>query len=191
MFAALLPRRWLKGYSFAALYSTAIAILFCVVPAQSQSDRLSPRGLAEAMISGKMIRITYGRPYRKGRRIFGSLVPYGKPWRTGADEATSLATNGTLMIGNLLVPPGAYSLLTIPAENSTWKLIINRDLNLLGANQYNRKHDLGRVDMAVSAAAQMEQLTISIEQTGDTTGTLRIGWENIVASVPISVTAGG
>ncbi len=99
-----------------------------------------------------------------------------------------VATDGTLTIGNLTVRPGGYSLFTIPGLQS-WKLIINREPDLRGPFEYNRKKDLGRVDMSVATSAQtVEQLTISIDKTGDTTAVLSIAWENTVASVPISVT---
>ncbi len=173
-------------YSLAGATMVA-ALLVTAVLAESQRARLSPRGEAVAELSGKTIRIEYGRPYRKGRPIFGGLIPYGKLWRTGADEATALASDGGLVVGGLRVPPGGYSLFTIPGTD-TWKLIINRDPDLRSPAQYNRKHDLGRVDMSIArSVATIEQLTIVIQKTGETTAVLSIAWENVVASVNLAL----
>src|SRR5215472_8680273 len=94
--------------------------LFCVLaltlswaqqpPAQDKSQRPSPPGTAESTINGKKVTISYSRPSMKGRKIMGELVPYGKVWRTGANEATTLTTEIDLNIGGAKVPAGAYTL---------------------------------------------------------------------------------
>jgi hypothetical protein len=159
----------------------------CTAPAFSQFPqvRLSPREHTSETLAGKNVEIAYGRPYRRGRKIFGNGLPYGKLWRTGADEATTLSTDATLTVGRLTVAPGDYSLFTIPNMDH-WTLVINTDPNLLGRNGYNRKKDLGRVDMAVERTPEMvEQLTIEIAKTTENSGILRISWETTLASVPI------
>jgi len=160
----------------------------CIKPAFSQSPqmRLSPREQLSPMLGGKTIQIAYGRPYRRNRKIFGKGLPYGKLWRTGADEATTLSTDATLTVGALTVPPGNYSLFTIPNKDH-WTLVINTDPYLLGRNGYSRKKDLGRVDMDIQQTPEMvEQLTIEIVKTTENTAILKISWETTLASVPIS-----
>ena len=87
-------------------------------------------GLAQATI-------TYSRPSMKGRKIFGGLVPYGEIWRTGANKAVELKLEGTTMINNQKVEPGAYSIFTIPGATE-WTIIINKNTELWGAGGYKQ-----------------------------------------------------
>ncbi len=154
-----------------------------IVSAQ-QSGRVSPHETTSAVLGGKKITIDYGRPYKKGREIFGKLEPFGKVWRTGADEATTIETAGDLMLGSLHVPAGKYSLFTIPSETE-WTLIINKVPKQSGAFDYDAKDDLGRIKMKLEKSSKVtEQLTISIDGQGNR-GTLKIAWDNVIASVPV------
>jgi len=132
------------------------------------------------------ITITYGRPVKKGREIFGKLVPYGEVWRTGADEATTIKTTGDLMMGPLHVVAGEYSLFTIPGEKE-WTLVLNKTADQWGAFKYDKAMDYGRTPMKVSKAAKpVEQLTITLEGKGSDR-TLKIAWDNVVATAPLMV----
>ena len=93
------------------------------------------------------ITVDYGQPHARGRAIVGSaIVPYDVPWRTGANEATSLVTDVDLTIGGVVVPKGSYTLYTLPARNGPWKLIINKNTGQWGT-EYRAEHDLARVDL--------------------------------------------
>lgn len=81
-------------------------------------QRKSPHVQTSVTVDGKTITVEYGRPYAKGREIFGGFVPHSEVWRTGADEATTLTTTADLMLGALHVPAGTYSLFTIPASRN-------------------------------------------------------------------------
>src|SRR5688572_2972596 len=94
---------------------------------------LSPGVKVETEIAGKTITVAYSAPSKRGREIMGGLVPYGKVWRTGANAATTLTTSTDLMIGNLHVPAGTYSLYTIPGEKE-WTLIVNKQTGQWGTN---------------------------------------------------------
>ena len=153
----------------------------------AQQQRKSPHASTSAAIAGKTITIAYGRPYKKGREIYGGLVPFNKVWRTGADEATTLTTDADLMVGDLHVPKGTYGLFTIPTEKG-WTLALNKTAKQWGAFDYDAGQDLGRAAMTVSAAgAPLEQLTITIEPTSGSKGTLKIAWDQTVAAVDIVV----
>jgi hypothetical protein len=133
------------------------------------------------------ITIVYGRPYKKGRVIFGGLEPWGKVWRTGADEATTLTTTADLMIGPLHVVAGTYGLFTIPNEKE-WTLILNKTSKQWGAFKYDAGQDYGRAPMKVSVAkAPVEQLTIDIEKKNASEGVLKIMWDTTVASTDIVI----
>ena len=164
----------------------ALCVLIVAVVAW-QRQRVSPHETVEATIGGKKITVTYGRPYLKGRKaVGGSLVPYGQVWRTGADEATVLNTEADLMIGNLSVPKGKYSLFTLPSETG-WKLIVNKVDDQWGAFSYKEADDLGRTDMKVGkTAAAVEQFTTSLASAGSG-GVLKLEWENTSASVDLKL----
>ncbi|HEX4750196.1 MAG TPA: DUF2911 domain-containing protein [Bryobacteraceae bacterium] len=106
------------------LLSSGLAFLVSAIIA-AQGNRPSPPATADVTLAGKQIVIKYSRPSMRGRKIMGDIVPYGQVWRTGANEATTLITPVALRIGTASVPPGEYTLWTLPAE-SGWKLIINK-----------------------------------------------------------------
>jgi len=154
--------------------------------AGAEEKRASPHDEASATIAGKKVTIRYGRPYKKGREIFGGLVPYGQVWRTGADEATTLTTETDLLIGTLKVPKGSYALFTLPEKNQ-WTLVVNKTAKQWGAFSYNPKDDLGRVPMKLGAtAASVEQFTIGLEPAGERKATLKLSWDKLVASVALA-----
>jgi len=169
------------------LMSAVVALSAAGFCFAQQQKRASPHEQTSGVVAGQKITIEYGRPYKKGRAIYGGLVPYGKVWRTGADEATKLTTTADLMIGSLHVPKGTYSLFTLPAENE-WTLVLNKVPDQMGAYQYDQKMDLGRTKMKVEkTSAPLEQLTISVEPTSGKQGLLKIAWDTTVASVPLTV----
>jgi hypothetical protein len=148
-----------------------------------KSRRPSPPGTAAVTFAdGKKVTIDYSRPSMKGRKIYGGLVPFGKVWRTGANDATSLKTDADLIIGGTTVPAGSYTLFTIP-DQSSWKLIINKQTGQSGLD-YDQSQDLARVDLKVSSLPQpVEQFTIGLEKAGGDSATLNIDWETTRASV--------
>ena len=101
------------------------ALVLSALPLMAQQKRVSPHETVSTVIDKNRVTITYGRPYTKdpktgeAREIWGSLVPYGKVWRTGADEATILITQKAIMFGDTAVPAGAYTLWTLPNEDGT------------------------------------------------------------------------
>jgi hypothetical protein len=152
---------------------------------QDKSKRPSPPGTAEVTLKGKSITIDYSRPSMRGRKIMGALVPYGKVWRTGANEATTLTTPIDLNIGGTKVPAGKYTIWTLPSAD-TWKLIINKQTGQWGT-QYDASQDLARVDMQKKAlSAPVEQFTISFAKAGDDKADLVMNWENTSVSVPVT-----
>jgi len=162
----------------------AAALAVAQPPQQDKSKRPSPPGTAEVTLKGKKITIDYSRPYLKGRKVGQELAPYGKVWRTGANEATALTTETDLTIGGVKVPAGKYTLYTLPAEG-TWKLIINKETGQWGT-KYDESQDLARIDMKKSPLPQLvEQFTISFNKTSDTAADLNLDWENTRVSVAV------
>ena len=151
---------------------------------EDKSKRPSPPATAEVTLQNKKITIDYSRPSLKGRKVGQELAPYGKVWRTGANEATALNTEIDLTIGGAKVPAGKYTLYTLPSEG-TWKLIINKQTGQWGT-KYDENQDLARVDMKKTALPQsVEQFTISFDKKNETTADLNLDWENTRVSVEV------
>ena len=157
-----------------------------------KSKRPSPPGQATVSFAdGKTITIDHSRPSvndpktHQPRTIFGGIVPYGKEWRTGANEATTFVTTADLMVGDKHVPAGNYTLYTIPNQQQ-WTLIINKQTGQWGT-VYDETQDLVRVPMKVSkTSAPVEQFTITLKQTGPKAATLNLAWADTQASVDIT-----
>ena len=157
----------------------------------ADKPRVSPHETVTADIDGATVTIVYGRPYTKDpktgapRKIWGELVPFGKVWRTGADEATLLTTTQPLDIGGASVPAGTYSLYTQPEANGSAKLIINKQTGQWGT-KYDEKQDLARIEMTKMAFDKpVDQFTMSIEKNPAGGGTLKLTWENTQYSVSL------
>lgn len=149
----------------------------------------SPRDSVELTLHGNKIVVHYGRPVRRGRKIEGGVVPYNEVWRTGANEATTIKTEFALVIGNHEVPRGAYSLYTLPSSKQ-WKLILNKQTGQQGT-EYDRALDLVRINVKKDILRNpVEQFTILLEKTGESTGTLKLKWENFLVSAPFSIGKG-
>ena len=171
------------------LFGTTMAVVLAAalagVPAEAQPPG-SPHETVSNTIDGAKLSIEYGRPYMRGRKIMGGLVPYGRVWRTGADAATTLTTDTALVIGGAEVPAGKVTLYTLPGEDQ-WKLIINKQTGQWGT-EYNESSDLARVDMEKTTLDQpVDQFTIAIEPASSGGGVIRMSWENTQLSVPFTV----
>jgi hypothetical protein len=144
---------------------------------------LSPHDTIKAAVGDAHVQVVYGRPQRRGRRIFGDVVPLGEVWRTGADAATVFTSDRDLMIGAALVPAGHYSLWSVPSADG-WTLIVNRQSGQWGTD-YHADSDLVRIPLTVGRPAKrVEAFTMSIAPHG-ASAMLRLMWDDRSASVPI------
>jgi hypothetical protein len=154
-------------------------------PAQRQAIA-SPRDTAEATIGGARVMVDYGRPYKRGRQIYGNLVPTNSVWRTGANAATTLVTARPLRMGSTTVPAGTYTLYSL-WTGSKWNLIINKQTGQWGT-EYDQKQDLVRIPLtAAPLSSPVEQFTIAIEPAGDGNATLALRWGDRQMTAPIVV----
>jgi len=173
------------------------AILGGISPVMAQQHkRISPHETVSKVIDGNRVTIVYGRPYAKDpktgqdRKIWGSLVPYGEVWRTGADEATLLITQKPMVIAGTTIPAGAYTLWTLPNQDGTAKLIINKQIGQwgLGTGSYDEKQDLGRVDLKKEAVdTPVDQFTMAVSEDPAGGGLLSMVWEKTEFLVPFTV----
>jgi hypothetical protein len=181
----------------------AVAVVFAAgLPALAQQKRLSPHETISSVASGDRVMLIYGRPYTKSprtgeiRKIWGGLVPYGQVWRTGADEATLLITQQPIVLGGAAIPAGCYSVWTLPNEDGTAKLIINKQIGQWGEDMRNPKNvydvanDVARVDLKKSDLDDsVDQFTLSIEKDPDVKGggLIKLKWEKTQYAVPFTV----
>ena len=150
---------------------------------------LSGRGETVADVGGARLAFDYGTPVRRGRAIWGALVPWGELWRTGANLATHFTTDQALVLGQdadtLAVPAGRYTLFSIPGTDGG-TLIVNRQTGQNG-NSYDAAQDLGRVKATFRPLAQsVELFTITVDGTDDR-GSLRLQWADGELVVPFRV----
>lgn len=146
----------------------------------------SPSAVVKGTVGGQLLVAAYSSPRRRNRTILGTVVPYGKVWRTGANEATTLFSDRALVIGGATIPAGTYSLWTLPRQDGTVQLIINGQHGQWGTD-YDASRDVARVPMQVTkAATPQEDFTIAIDG-GGSGGALRISWDTFVWTVPIAL----
>ena len=142
---------------------TFIATLLTTTALLAQTPRKSPHETIEGSVGSAHLKITYGRPYLKGRAM-NTLVPSGEVWRLGADEATTLTTDKDIMLGSLAVPAGTYALFAMP-QGAAWTLIVNKTSDQWGLDyDKNKATDLGKTKLTMSkTAAPVEQFTMAIK----------------------------
>lgn len=153
---------------------------------QDKSKRPSPPAKAECKLAGgQSITVDYSSPRMKARKIFGGLVPDGKVWRTGANEATTFVTSADVTVGGKDVPAGSYTIFTVPNPDK-WTLIISKKTGEWGTEYPGEANDLTRVEMKVSKlSAPVENFTIAFDQSSAGC-TMRLEWETTRASVDIA-----
>ncbi|MEY2495271.1 MAG: hypothetical protein QOJ45_1763 [Verrucomicrobiota bacterium] len=165
---------------------TALALTTSALFAQDKKPRVSPHETVNATVGDAKITIVYGRPYSKDpksgekRKIWGGLVPFGKVWRMGADEATLLTTDKEISIGGTAIAPGTYSLYLWPEESGA-KLIVNKQTGQWGT-KYDESQDLVRIDLKKEPLAKpLDQFTIAIDN-----GVLKLMWEDVQYSAVVA-----
>ena len=172
----------------AALVTLAALVVLGCRGARAQGRRASPHERTSVVtVDGSQMFVEYGRPYTRGRTIFGSLIRWNEVWCPGADEATYLSTSLPIRLGNLKLGAGKYSLWIQPTED-IWTLIFNSDWDTFHTSHRSR-YDVGKVPMQKEALpANVEQLTFTIEpNTGTPGGRIAMSWATTKVSAPFVV----
>ena len=163
----------------------AAAIVLGCRGAHAQGRRASPHEQTPVVtVDGSEMFIEYGRPYTRGRVIFGSLIRWNEVWCPGADEATYLSTSRPIRVNNLKLAAGKYSLWIQPTED-VWTLIFNSDWDTFHTNHRSRS-DVGKVPMQKETLpANVEQLTFTIEpNAGAPGGRIAMAWATTKVTAP-------
>ncbi len=153
------------------------------------STPLSPKKTVRFAVDNIELEVFYNRPSKRGREVFGALVPYNTVWRTGANEATTFKTNQPLKIGNDSLPEGKYTLWTIPNEKF-WQVIFNSKMYPWGVNEEmkamrNPKYDILSIKVPVEHLnTTVEQFTIGFDNTTDNLS-MTMAWDNLKIVVPL------
>lgn len=128
----------------------------------------------------------YSRPNKAERVVFGGIVPFGKVWRVGANEAVEFKAFKDLTIGGETLTAGTYSLFAIPGETE-WTIIVNSDLDYWGAFKYDESKDVIRFTVdSKSMAKVVEAFSIRFEELGNNTAVMRMGWDQTMVEIPIT-----
>ncbi len=154
---------------------------------ETAAQRPSPLGATTVTLGGDEATLCYGRPSAKDRTVMGVLVPWGTPWRMGANEATALHLPFPAQIGTVQVAPGDYSLYAVPDEG-TWAIVVNRSASRWGIpiNDDVRVADVGRFERPVEHIPDMvEQLTFAWVQDDRDAGRLVMTWEHTRLEIPV------
>lgn len=150
----------------------------------NDKPRVSPNATVSQTIGVTPVTITYGRPHVKGREVFGDLVPYGKIWRTGANEATTIDFPKDVTIEGQALPAGTYTLFTIP-EESEWTVVFNSVVKQWGAYDYKKSNDVLRVAVEPQTAEHQEMLTFTFEEVTNQSAKVVLNWSTL--ELPIAV----
>lgn len=172
---------------------SAIVCLFFFVLSTKKSNGQSFKDVDKAphdiayyrlnRVTKPLVKVLYGRPKRKGAPVFGNIVPYGKVWRTGANEATEIKFYKEVTFGDVTVAAGTYVLYTIPGKRK-WEIILNSKLDVLGAFQYNANFDIARITVNVSKAEALEAFSIAFKSM-EAGAEMVLAWDTTRIKVPL------
>lgn len=162
------------------LGSAGLAQAFLDVPRDSQHAVVTQRiGLTD-------VSINYSRPLVKGRKVFGSLVPYGEVWRAGANENTIIEFSDPVTIEGQPVAKGTYGLHMIPGENQ-WTVILSKNSSSWGSFTYDQKEDALRVNVKPQASEAHETLAYDFDAVTPDSAVATLRWDRVAVPFKIAV----
>jgi len=176
------------------LILTLLCITVSMVSAQSfwKTDKSTmdmayyPDNFAHDRKDGEkaIIRVTYSRPLKKDRNVFGKLVKFDEVWRTGANEATEIKLYQDVKFGGKKLKAGSYALFSIPGETE-WVIIFNSELDYWGAFNYKEENDILRINVKpIESQKTIEAFTIQFEEKMDHSGVMYLAWDTTIVEVP-------
>jgi len=166
----------------------AIAVLLIshegVLAQKALEPRPSPMAVAKMKKDDAYIKVVYSQPHLRNRKMIGEQEPYGQVWRLGANEATEITLTEDVKLGGKEVEAGTYSMFAIP-EKDKWTIILNSDLGLWGAYEYDESKDVVRFDVPVQKNKdKYEPFTIKFDETGTK---MMMMWDTMMVEVPVEV----
>ncbi len=172
----------------------AVSTVLTLAPLVAQADLVLPRPSPKSNLVQQIgitdLTLSYSRPGVKGRAIWGALVPYDTPWRTGANEATTFTTTDPITVDGKALAAGTYSFFTIPTAGD-WTVIFSRQQGQWGAYEYDPKEDAARVTVKPTAADPVEWMQFTFDDMTANSANLTLRWEKLKVVVPIAVDVNG
>ncbi len=186
---ALLLLAALAGEPGPALPRDSLACRTMNIERLPLATRQSPLDSLSFAVGRARVKLCYGRPSLRGRTVFGGLVPYGKLWRTGANEPTMIHTTAPILVAGVPLPAGSYSIYTVPGP-AEWEVILNRSITQWGhESQYTdavRRQEIGRGSAkAESSGDLVETLTFRVEPSPEQAAVLLLEWERTRVRIPL------
>ena len=168
------------------LFLSAVLVLSLANAQTLTTPQPSPTQTIKQNFGIGFIELSYSRPAKKGRKIMGDLVPFGKVWRTGANAATTLTFSDDVTIGGKEVKAGKYGLLTIP-DAGKWIIIISKDVNVNQPSLYKPENDVVRVETnPITTTFTIENFTINFANITGTSCVIELMWENTYLQFPVT-----
>lgn len=169
-----------------------LASLLCLTETSAQAFQgldEAPHDIAyyrESRVAPPLVKVVYGRPQKNGEKVFGNLVPFGKVWRTGANEATEVKFYKDVVFGGVNIPAGTYVIYTVPGENE-WEVILSSKLDVLGSFQYNPFYNMAKILVPVTKAEELETFSIAFKNNENRVNMV-LGWDVTRVSIPLGFT---
>ena len=170
-----------------AFIFTILLFVGCLGFSQINTPRFSPASEIEQMVGLTEIEIEYSRPSMRGREVFGNLVPFGKVWRTGADNSTKISFDTDVIISEKTIQSGTYSIFSIPNKES-WEIIFYSDVELWGVpRDWSDDKIVFSSTYKVNKTNTVETFTISFNDLTNNDVNMNISWENTSVDIKIDV----
>jgi len=178
--------------TFALMRQVAVLGIFAVATSSGATEKVEfPQASQHAVLKQRIgltdIEVDYSRPNKNDRAIFGGLVPFDKPWRTGANTPTKVKTSAPVKFGDKEVPAGEYVLYTIPGKDQ-WTLVLSKNLKAQALTDHKPEDEVARVTAkpALALAAPAETFTIGLEDLRANSATFYLEWDK--TRVPVKLT---
>ncbi|HEX5438291.1 MAG TPA: DUF2911 domain-containing protein [Gemmatimonadaceae bacterium] len=155
------------------------------------AKRPSKLDSASVTLGSNTVKVCYGSPQKRGRKIMGGLVPYGQPWRMGANEATTIHVPVRARIAGVAVQPGWYSLYAVPGERE-WRIVVNSQAQRWGIpiDSTVQRADVGSGTVPMhETPSVVEALTEHFESTGSSSANLVVEWDRAAVRIPVVLEA--
>ncbi|HEX6202409.1 MAG TPA: DUF2911 domain-containing protein [Thermoanaerobaculia bacterium] len=167
--------------------AAAVAGMVAAGAADAQEmPRVSPKAKVEQRVGVTDVAVEYHRPGVKGRTVWGELVPFGEPWRTGANERTTVSFSTPVTVGGTRLDAGTYGLVTIPGEEK-WTVVLSKDAEAWGAFTYEPDNDAVRVEVTPRRVPHTEWLDFDFENLTPRSADLVVRWAELAVALPFEV----
>lgn len=169
-------------------YVVFLIIGLFAIPAAAQDFHMpaaSPHVSIDQSFSTSFIKLDYSRPAKRGRTVFGDLIPYGEVWRTGANSTTKITFGEDLRVGGEKVAAGTYAFYTVPGKES-WKVILNKGVDNWGADGFDDRENVMAIEVPVKTLrVPQESFSLTLEEVSKNEAVLRLAWDKSEIDVPI------